>query len=194
MVIITRIFTKIKLIGGKVNYKVILDLCCDAVFVRSIQRWYEFNNGDVDYGNQIWDRLILSTYVGDTISVWNWDKIRYEKVIITLKEILYARDLIVHYNLDKNFELSNKYPNDNRDYSTRTWTRIRDDKTINRLLGFVRNPKDSRPTANDIYERNIQAEINWADEVRACCSPYDCMHNENGERDSGEIWTKIGDK
>ena len=176
------------------NYKVILDLCCDAVFVRSIQRWYEFNNGDVDYGNQIWDRLILSTYVGDTISVWNWDKTRYEKVIITLKEILYARDLIVHYNLDKNFELSNKYPNDNRDYSTRTWRSIRDKKIINRLLGFVRNPKDSRPTANDIYERNIQAEINWADEVRACCSPYDCMHNENGERDSGEIWTKIGEK
>ena len=78
-----------------------------------------------------------------------------------------------------------------RNYSTRYWSIVRDDKTINRLLGFVRNPKESRPTANDIYERNIQAEIEHADYVRACCSPYDCMHNENGERDSGEIWAKI---
>ena len=105
-----------------------------------------------------------------------------------MKEIQYAKDLVVHYNLDINFELSNKY---NKDCSTRYWSIVRDDKTINRLLGFVRNPKESRPTANDIYERNIQAEINWADEVRACCSPYDCMHNENGERDSGQIWTKV---
>tara|TARA_R100000458_G_scaffold19545_1_gene17239 strand:- start:108 stop:617 length:510 start_codon:yes stop_codon:yes gene_type:complete len=168
------------------NYKIVLDLCLDSEFVYRIQTWYELRN-EIN----AWDRAVSSRYKDETISVWNWDKFRFEKAIITLKEINYARDLIVHYNLDINFELSNK---NNRDYSTRTWTRIRDDKTINRLLGFVRNPKDSRPTANDIYERNIQAEINWADEVRACCLPYDCMHNENGEKDSGQIWTKVGSK
>ena len=85
------------------NYKIVLDLCLDSEFVYRIQTWYELRN-EIN----AWDRAVSSRYKDETISVWNWDKFRFEKAIITLKEINYARDLIVHYNLDINFELSNK--------------------------------------------------------------------------------------
>ena len=171
------------------NYVIVLELCRNSDFVRRIQNWYELSNDIEGYslGEIQWNK-IANWYLSESISVWNWDKFKFESHRISMKEIQYAKDLVVHYNLDINFELSNKY---NKDCSTRYWSIVRDDKTINRLLGFVRNPKESRPTANAIYERNIQAEIEHADYVRACGSPYDCMHNENGERDSGEIWAKI---
>ena len=161
------------------NYKLVLDLCRDSYFVRHVQMFHEDNLINNIITKDSWYEFIIKN-----VKVNNYilsDVVHFK----IYKEIMYAKDLVVHFNLDLNFKLSKR---DNRDYSTRSWSIVRDDKTINRILGYVR--EYPRATANDVYVRDYKAEERASEDRWACCLPYDCMHHENDEWYNIQIWTK----
>ena len=91
---------------------------------------------------------------------------------------MYAKDLVVHYNIP--ISLAHPYG------MTRSWSPVRG-KIIDNLMGYIR--EYPRPTANDVYARDYEAERREEDYRWSWCLPYDCMHYENFN--GYEIWTKV---
>ncbi len=143
------------------KYNIVIELIRSSDFVRRAQIWYEFNQEGNSTQENIWESKIFDWYSTDN-----------------KKEIMYAKDLVVHYNIP--ISLAHPYG------MTRSWSPVRG-KIIDKLMGYIR--EYPRPTANDVYARDYEAERREEDYRWSCCLPYDCMHYENFN--GYEIWTKV---
>ena len=152
------------------KYNIVIELIRDADFVRRVQNLYEFNKeGNKEMVDHWLNKL------------WMFYQPSEESRMGIRKEIMYAKDLVVHYNIP--ISLAHPYG------MTRSWSPVRG-KIIDKLMGYIR--EYPRPTANDVYARDYEAERREEEYRWSCCLPYDCMHYENFN--GYEIWTKVKNK